>query len=296
VLKYEHYIKNPIKKIFLTDVEDYFDIDSSDSKYKNYLAMGELYSFINFLSEESNADKDCIFYNRSYKFKIKACEDDLNYPIDTKSLGKFKHQDMHREAIINLMCKELTSFVKDEIEDVRFSYLIRNLNPLITNINHSYQSYVEDYTFDKVRKEYKEKKTEYIKKLNDTFDSVATKMFAIPAGIWFATAQMTTMKTVSSFIYTKNFIVLMTVLSMIFIMILNVYGQRNTLNQVKEEYLDIFDELEKKFEDVDAEIRKIKGEVNDKFDRVMSYIYVAIIICVALGVYTAYLFYQSSIV
>ncbi len=30
-------------------------------------------------------------------------------------------------------------------------------------------------------------------------------------------------------------------------MILNVYGQRNTLNQVKEEYLDIFfDELEKK--------------------------------------------------
>ncbi|BCB00621.1 hypothetical protein ATCC19606_29560 [Acinetobacter baumannii] len=81
--------------------------------------------------------------------------------------------------------------------------------------------------------------------MNDTFDSVATKMFAIPAGIWFATAQMTTMKTISSFIYTKNFIVLMTVLSMIFIMILNVHGQRNTLNQVKEEYLDIFDELEK---------------------------------------------------
>ena len=37
----------------------------------------------------------------------------------------------------------------------------------------------------------------------------------------------------------------MTVLSMIFIMILNVHRQRNTLNQVKEEYLDIFDELEK---------------------------------------------------
>lgn len=294
-LKYDHHIKKTIKNIFLTDSESYFDIDSIDCKYKNYLAMGELYAFIKFLSEESNADKDCIFYNRSYKFKIKACEEDLNYSIDTKSLEKFKNKDMHREAIINLMCKEVTAFVKDEVEEIRFSYLIRNMNPLIMNINHSYQSYVEDYTFDKVRKEYKEKKTEYIKKLNDTFDSVATKMFAIPAGIWFATAQMTTMKAVSSFIYTKNFIVLMTVLSMIFIMILNVWGQRNTLNQVKEEYSDIFDELEKKFEDVDAEIRKIKGEVNDKFDRVMSYIYVAIIICVALGVYTAYLFYQSII-
>ncbi|MBD0228016.1 hypothetical protein IAG09_05695, partial [Acinetobacter baumannii] len=164
-----------------------------------------------------------------------------------------------------------------------------------TNINHSYQSYVEDYTFDKVRKEYKEKKTEYIKKLNDTFDSVATKMFAIPAGIWFATAQITTMKVVNSFLYTKNFIVLMTVLSMIFIMILNIWGQRSTLNQVKEEYSDVFDELEKKFEDVDAEIRQIKSDVNNKFGTVMSYVYVAIIVCVALGVYTSYLFYQSII-
>lgn len=295
VLKYDKHIKSPIKKIFLTKTESYFDSISTDSKYKNYLAMGELYSFIKFLSEESNADRDSIFYNRSYKFKIKACEDDLNYSIDTVSLKKLKDTEMHRDAIINLMCKEVTAFIKDQQEENRFSYLIRNLNPLITNINHSYQSYVEDYTFDKVRKEYKEKKTEYIKKLNDTFDSVATKMFAIPAGIWFATAQITTMKVVNSFLYTKNFIVLMTVLSMIFIMILNICGQHSTLKQVKEEYSDVFDELEKKFEDVDAEIRQIKSDVNNKFDTVMSYVYVAIIVCVALGVYTSYLFYQSII-
>lgn len=295
VLKYDHHIKNPIKNIFLTKTESYFDSTSTDSKYKNYLAMGELYSFIKFLSEESNADRDCIFYNRSYKFKIKACEDDLGFSIDTVSLKKLKDTEMHRDAIINLMCKEVTAFIKDQQEENRFSYLIRNMNPLITNINHSYQGYVEDYTFDKVRKEYKEKKTEYIKKLNDTFDSVATKMFAIPAGIWFATAQITTMKVVNSFIYTKNFIVLMTVLSMIFIMILNIWGQHSTLKQVKEEYSDVFDELEKKFEDVDAEIRQIKSDVNNKFDTVISYVYVAIIVCVALGVYTSYLFYQSII-
>lgn len=295
VLKFDKHIKSPIKNIFLTKTESYFDSISTDSKYKNYIAMGELYSFIKFLSEESNADLDSIFYNRSYKFKIKACEDDLNYSIDTVSLKKLKDTEMHRDAIINLMCKEVTAFIKDQQEENRFSYLIRNLNPLITNINHSYQSYVEDYTFDKVRKEYKEKKTEYIKKLNDTFDSVATKMFAIPAGIWFATAQITTMKVVNSFLYTKNFIVLMTVLSMIFIMILNICGQHSTLKQVKEEYSDIFDELEKKFEDVDAEIRQIKSDVNNKFDTVMSYVYVAIIVCVALGVYTSYLFYQSII-
>lgn len=293
VLKYEHHIKKPIKNIFLTKSESYFGSISTGSKFKNYLAMGELYSFIKFLSEESNADRDCIFYNRSYKFKIKASEDDLNYSIDTKSLEKFINSDMHREAIINLMCKEVTAFVKDQIEEIRFSYLIRNLNPLITNINHSYQSYVEDYTFDKVRKEYNEKKTEYIKKLNDAFDSVATKMFAIPAGIWFATAQMTQMKATSSFLFTKNFMVLMTVFCMVLIMILNIWGQRNTIIQMKSEYTDVFDELGKKFEDEKTNIGTIKGEVDSRFNKIQAYVWVSIIVCLALAIYTFILYLQS---
>lgn len=295
VLKYDQHIKKTIKNIFLTDSESYFDIDSTDSKYKNYLAMGELYSFIKFLSEASNADKDCIFYNRSYKFKIKACEEDLNYSIDTKSLEKLKHQDMHREAIINLMCKEVTAFIKDEIEEIRFSYLIRNMNPLITNINHSYQSYVEDYTFDKVRKEYNEKKTEYIKKLNDTFDSVATKMFAIPAGIWFATAQMKVIGEPSNYLFTKNFIVLMTVLCMVLIMILNIWGQRSTVTQMNFEYTKVFEALEEKFKEEKKNIQGVKVDVDKRYNKIISNISISIIVCVALAIYTLILFSQSII-
>lgn len=293
ILRYDHHIKAPMKNIFLTETEMYFDAASSDPNFKNYLAMGELYKFINFLSDESNADKDCIFYNRSYKFKIKACEDDLKYSIDTKSLEKFKHQDMHREAIINLMCKEVTAFVKDQIEEIRFSYLIRNINPLITNINHSYQSYVEDYTFDKVRKEYNEKKTEYIKKLNDTFDSVATKMFAIPAAIWFATAQMKVIDEPSYYLFTKNYIVLITVLCMVLIMILNIWGQRSTVTQMQEEYTNVFEALKAKFEDEKLNIQSVKDEVDERQKKIMSNISISIIICIALAIYTSILFYQS---
>ncbi|EXG33052.1 hypothetical protein CAT24_09055 [Acinetobacter pittii] len=293
ILQYDKNIKNPIINIFLTSDKVYLDIGSPDIKFKNYLALGELYSFLKYLSEESNSDKDSIFYNRSYKFKIKACEEDLNYEIDVKSLEKFKREDMHRAAIINLICKEVTSFIKDQNEEDRFSYLIRNINPLITHINHSYQSYVEDYTFDKVRKEYNEKKTEYIKKLNDTFDSVATKMFAIPAGIWFATAQIVPIKDVSNFLFTKNFFVLITVLSMVFIMILNIWSQRSTLIQMKEEYSDIFDELALKFEGEKDQIIIIKSDVDKRFEKISSYIYISIIVCIALAAYTLILFFQS---
>nr|WP_227510327.1 hypothetical protein [Acinetobacter equi] len=293
VLKYDLHIKNSIKNIFLTDLESYFDIDSTDNKYKNYLAIGKLYSFIKFLSDASNADKDCIFYNRSYKFKIKADENDLNYSIDIKSLEKFKDKDMHREAIIHLMCKEVTAFVKNEIEEIRFSYLIRNINPLITNINHSYQSYVEDYTFDKVRKEYNEKKTEYIKKLNDTFDSVATKMFAIPAGIWFATAQMKVIGEPIHYLFTKNFFVLMTVLCMVLIMILNIWGQRSTITQMNNEYTTVFTALEAKFEEEKTNIQRVKNDVDKRYNKIMSNIGISIIVCIFLAIYTGILFYQS---
>src|SRR5690606_6327287 len=182
-----------------------------------------------------------------------------------------------------------------KIEEIRFSYLIRNLNPLITNINHSYQSYVEDYTFDKVRKEYNEKKTEYIKKLNDTFDSVATKMFAIPAGIWFATAQMKVIGEPSNYLFTKNFIVLMTVLCMVLIMILNIWGQRSTVTQMNFEYTKVFEALEEKFEEEKNKIQSVKVDVDKRYNKIISNISISIIVCVALAIYTLILFFQSII-
>lgn len=292
LLSYPHYVISPIKNLFFTSQQLSFNEESINTYYTNYLNIAKVYEFINFLSENTKSDSETIFYNRTYRFKFVLNENDLKEIIDIKTLDSLMSKDMHREAIIHLMCKEVTCFIKDIDEKDRFSHVVKNLNPLITNILHSYQSFVDDYSFDKVRKEYNEKRTEYTKKMNDTFDSISTKMLAIPAGIWFATAQISS-KAELTFDFTKNFVVLMTVLCMVIVLILNITGQFGTLESLKKEYTDVFNNLKKKFEDELVSINKIKVELDDKNKWVVFKMTVSIIISISLFIYTAVLFYYS---
>ena len=118
-------------------------------------------------------------------------------------------------------------------------------------------------------------------------------MFAIPAGIWFATAQMKVIGEPSNYLFTKNFIVLMTVLCMVLIMVLNIWGQRSTITQMNDEYTKVFEALEAKFEEEKTNIKIVKGDVDKRHKKIMTNISISIIVCIALAIYTAVLFYQS---
>ncbi|AQZ80897.1 hypothetical protein BUM88_04330 [Acinetobacter calcoaceticus] len=292
LLSYPHYIINPIYNLFLTSKYLLLNSDSNDNYYMNYLKVSKVYEFINFLSVNTKSDSGTIFFNRSYKFNFILKENDLKESLDIQTLDTLMNKDMHREAIIHLMCKEVTVFIKDIDEKDRFSHIINHLNPLITNILHSYQSFVDDYSFDKVRKEYNEKKTEYTKKINDTFDSIATKMLAIPAGIWFATAQIKNNAELT-FDFTRNFVVLMTVLCMVIVLILNILGQYSTLKELQNEYSSVFKNLKTKFADETTEISDIEKDLDKKKGQTIGKMTASIIISIALFIYTLVLFLYS---
>lgn len=210
LLNSEYSIKKPVKSVFFINNESYINETSGDFRFNNYLNLNQVSDFISFLSKKTNSWNNTIFYQRPIKFVFSFKESDLDYPIDITALENLYKRDLHQEAIVNLMCKEVVIFVKDIDEKLRVSYLVQNFNALLSNILLSYQSYTENYSFDKVRKEYLEKRTEYIKKMNESFDSVATKMLAIPAAIWFAIAQIKPIGNISSVVdVAKNYIVLL---------------------------------------------------------------------------------------
>ena len=193
------------------------------------------------------------------------------------------------------MCKEVVSFVKNVDEKQRVSYLVQNFNALISNILLSYQTYTENYSFDKVRKEYLEKRTEYIKKMNESFDSVAVKMLAIPAAIWFAIAQIKPIETSSPLTdFSKNYIVLITISILVVILVLNIWGHRNTLVAMKKEYQDIFSNLSSKFEDETIKILSIKEELDSNAFSVELKMYFSIFSAIVLLIVTLFLFVQSN--
>ncbi|AZC07316.1 hypothetical protein DKE48_001310 [Acinetobacter nosocomialis] len=219
----------------------------------------------------------------------------MDYSIDTTALENLRKRDLHQEAIINLMCKEVVSFVKNIDEKQRVSYLVQNFNALISNILLSYQTYTENYSFDKVRKEYLEKRTEYVKKMNEAFDSVAVKMLAIPAAIWFAIAQIKPINSSSPLTdFSKNYIVLITVSVIVAILVLNIWGHRNSLVTMVKEYQDIFKNLSSKFEDETIKILSIKEELDRNAFSVILKMYFSIFSAIVLLMITLFLFVQSN--
>ncbi|MFP0400502.1 hypothetical protein [Acinetobacter nosocomialis] len=295
LLNSEYTIKKPVKSVFFIESGIYVNENSGNLRFNNYLKLNQIYDLIGFLSESTNSWNNTIFYQRPIKFVFSLSEKDLDYSIDTTALENLRKRDLHQEAIINLMCKEVVSFVKNIDEKQRVSYLVQNFNALISNILLSYQTYTENYSFDKVRKEYLEKRTEYVKKMNEAFDSVAVKMLAIPAAIWFAIAQIKPINSSSPLTdFSKNYIVLITVSVIVAILVLNIWGHRNSLVTMVKEYQDIFKNLSSKFEDETIKILSIKEELDRNAFSVILKMYFSIFSAIILLMITLFLFVQSN--
>lgn len=295
LLNSEYTIKKPVKSVFFIESGIYVNENSGNLRFNNYLKLNQIYDLISFLSESTNSWNNTIFYQRPIKFVFSLSEKDLDYSIDTTALENLRKRDLHQEAIINLMCKEVVSFVKNIDEKQRVSYLVQNFNALISNILLSYQIYTENYSFDKVRKEYLEKRTEYVKKMNEAFDSVAVKMLAIPAAIWFAIAQIKPINSSSPLTdFSKNYIVLITVSVIVAILVLNIWGHRNSLVTMVKEYQDIFKNLSSKFEDETIKILSIKEELDRNAFSVILKMYFSIFSAIVLLMITLFLFVQSN--
>jgi hypothetical protein len=295
LLNSEYSIRKPVKSVFFIGSGVYINENSGNLRFNNYLKLNQVYDLISFLSESTNSWNNTIFYQRPMKFVFTLSEKDLDYSIDTTALENLRKRDLHQEAIVNLMCKEVVSFVKNVDEKQRVSYLVQNFNALISNILLSYQTYTENYSFDKVRKEYLEKRTEYVKKMNEAFDSVAVKMLAIPAAIWFAIAQIKPINPSSPLTdFSKNYIVLITISVLVAILVLNIWGHRNSLIAMVKEYQDIFTNLSSKFEDETIKILAIKEELDRNAFSVKLKMYFSIFSAILLLLITVLLFLQSN--
>jgi len=260
LLAYEECVKKPVDSVFFVDKNEVFNKVQSSEKFVNYHNVSKVFKLISNLAKETEGGDRTIFYERPLVFEFTLTETDLEHPIDLDVLNKILGKDLHKEAITCLFCKELVSFLKDVDVKKRFSYLIQHLSSLIFNVQLSYQGYVENYTFDKVRKEYQEKRSEYTQKVYDVFDNVATKLLSLPAGIWFATTQVEA-STFGSMEFAKNVTVLVTVASLVAILVFNLFGQLSTLKVLKTEYVSVFDQLAISFEDDATDIRKAKNEI-----------------------------------
>ena len=169
------------------------------------------------------------------------------------------------------------------------------MDSLVSNVLLSYQSYVENYTFDKVRKEYLEKRTEYVSKIHGVFDNIATKLLSLPAGIWFATTQIKEIEIggLETMAFAKNVSVIVTVSVLAVLLIFNLFGQFSTISTMSKEYRGVFNALAKTYEDEAPEIGKAKSDIESAQTQVEIKLYIAICATLSLVGLTIWMFCKA---
>ena len=173
----------------------------------------------------------------------------------------------------SLVRESLFNLLSDLDTKVRLSHLVTHFNAFTSKLLVSYERYVRNYSFDKIRKEYREKATEYTDRINKVFDDVSTKTFSIPLGVWFATSQTKATTAIDSLQFVKNVSYTMMVAFLVVAVCLNLLGQFSTLSAMVKEYTDLFERLSSELENPKenesitsqlAEIDKLKQDLDTR--------------------------------
>ena len=85
----------------------------------------------------------------------------------------------------NIYLNQLVEFLYKEEEQTRFSYLIRNFDKYIKKSSATYNYYLRDFSYNKLKIELDSKALEFSQKLQSVINDSQTKLIAIPTALVF---------------------------------------------------------------------------------------------------------------
>lgn len=309
-LSIQNVLLEPVNGVYFTSDKILSDASSNDSKFQSYLSISKVCSLLTGISDTSISEEEYVFiFGHALRIKFSINEACLTNTVDTLILQEMLNNEIHKEAKKSLVKEALVRFLKNINEADRFQHLIKNFNGFSSEILISYEQFLKDYTFDKVRKEYQEKKTDYVARLNKVFDDIATKTLAIPAGLWFAMNQIKEAESAIQSIKNTSTLLIVTLLT--FIVIFNILGQFSTLKVLKSEYKKMFATLEESYmkkvsyeetylEEISenekdlSEIKKSKDELDEVEKKVFIKLSLTVVLIVLISTTIGALTYISN--
>jgi hypothetical protein len=260
LLKSTDRILQPVKQAFFTDNNEL--TNDEDQRYKNYLKLSKICTFIDEVALPTHANNArTVIFERDIIIYYSLKKNDLDHDLSIESIERLLEKDSHHEAKFALMREALVKFLHSKGSNQRFGYLVSHFNAFSSDLLLSYQCYAEKYTFDKVRKEYQEKQTEYIQKVNDVYSDIGAKVLAIPAGLWLAVFKLEE-ATVGSFGFIKNIIILLLCILCMLYAIFHFSSQFSVLKSIASEYQSLFERLALDHKDESASIKDAIALIN----------------------------------
>lgn len=231
---------------------------------KHYLAAAQLYTLLEKASDHQGGvgeARTLVFLHRE---KIEITPQygvaDLHELPDLSAFeAEFIASETHQEqkrTILKTVLLELFSGRKK----LPFSELLSRFDEFVDKVRASYQLYVAEFSFQKVKAEVEKEKLDAMVKLNKVFSDVQGQLLAVPVALVLVGGQMEDKGLWTS----KNLLIWLGALIFSVLMDLLVRNQRHTLRAVKHEIDQQRQQIESKYRTITQRFADIYREIEER--------------------------------
>ena len=211
------------------------ELEELPKKVKSYLAITSLFQLLEEVSDfnqKLGSDSKLIFIAEN-KLTLTSMYtiDDLNDLPDLNSFeSDFVLSSIHKQQKHTIIKTVLLEFFKGE-RTISFSNLVGAFPLIFERIVHSYQIYVSEFSFKKVKDEVEKDKLKYVAQINGVLASIQNQILSVPVALVLVASQMEKAPDWKG----KNLVIWLGSLVFTIFLVLLIQNQRHTLKAIKGE-------------------------------------------------------------
>lgn len=288
---------DPLRRFYLADIDYIYAEDALNAPplVTHYLQATRLFSLLSKLADHQGgvgAAKTLVFLHKN-KIEITSQygKEDLHELRDIQSFEvEFILSGTHQEqkqTIIKTVLLELFA----GRNKLPFSELLAQFSGFVEKVSASYQLYVAEFSFQKVKAEVEKEKLDAMVKLNKVFSDIQSQLLAVPVALVLVGGQMENSGNWTS----KNVLIWLAALIFAALMDLLIRNQRHTLKAVNQEIDQQRKQIASKYQSIALRFDGIYQEIADRHKHQQVLIWVVdALVAVSLGITTVVLLWFAN--
>jgi len=183
-----HIYKTPGKRYYIIKNNKFVDNIEFYSNYESVIKIIQTLKKVLTYNISENLDEYVGIFVKENKSLVLPLKYDLNLLrqlslqsslVDDFVNGVLSENESEKKS---LFLNEVIEFLNHIDTDIRFAYLVQNLELYLMKANQSYEYYLRDFSFNKLKVEIDAKLLDFSQKLHSVINDAQNKLVAIPAG------------------------------------------------------------------------------------------------------------------
>lgn len=256
----------PLPRFYLANIDYLHTGDESAAPpiVLGYLQATKLYALLSKVADHHGgvgAAKTLVFLHKSkveiapQYGKSDLCELDDLQSFEVDFIESNTHQEQ-KQTIIKMVLLELFA----GRSKLPISELLAKFSHFAEKVRASYELYVAEFSFQKIKEEVEKEKLDAMVKLNKVFSDIQSQLLAVPVALVLVAGQMENSGNWTS----KNVLIWLAALIFVALMDLLIRNQRHTLKAVKQEIDQQREQIETKYQNIAPRFQRIYQEIEDR--------------------------------